>query len=118
MTPRFQVTLQHDGSVVTAITGCAAGAADQLRRCAATPAGTGGLRVGCVAFHYHRAQSRAVPSRTGTISACWHWRTRRIPKRCVYDVEVDDAPADGSAARGGVLNGRSVLRWQLQDHHR
>ncbi len=113
----FQVTLQHDGHVVTAITGAALRV--PLTSCAGALQPLQAL-VGCALD----ASPSAIIAQAKPRSNCTHWYDLSLLALAhamqseavrVYDVEVDDAPADGGAARAEVfLNGRSVLRWQLQ----
>jgi hypothetical protein len=113
----FKVTLQHDGHVVTAITGDALRV--PLTSCAGALQPLQAL-VGCALD----ASPSTIIARAKPRGNCTHWYDLSLLALAhathseavrVYDVEVDDAPADGSAARAEVfLNGRSVLRWQLQ----
>ena len=112
----FKVTLQHDGRVVTAVSGEALRV--PLTSCpgALTPLQA---LVGIALDEPPLSIAAQVKPRNN----CTHWYDlsllalahagQREPVR-VYDVEVVDQPPDGSAARAEVfLNGESILRWQL-----
>lgn len=113
----FQVTLQHDGRVVTAVAGDALRV--PLTSCAGALLPLQAL-VGCALD----ASPSAIIAQAKPRSNCTHWydlsllalaHATQSERVRVYDVEVVDAPADGSAARAEVfLNGRSIHRWQLQ----
>lgn len=112
----FRVVLRHDGRVVTAVTG------DALRvPLSSCPGALAPLQalVG-VALD---ASPQAILAQARPRNNCTHWydlsllalaHATRSERVRVYDVEVVDQAADGSAARAEVfLNGRSVHRWLL-----
>ena len=112
----FRVTLQHDGQVVTAVSGEALRV--PLTSCPGAMTPLQGL-VGIALDTPPLSISAQVKPRNN----CTHWydlsllalahAAQREPVR-VYDVEVVDQPLDGSAARAEVfLNGESIHRWQL-----
>jgi hypothetical protein len=113
----FQVTLQHDGSVVTAVSGAALRV--PLTSCAGALQPLQAL-VGCALD----ASPAAIMAKVKPRSNCTHWYDLSLLALAhvaqsdavrVYDVEVVDAPADGGAARAEVfLNGRSIHCWQLR----
>jgi len=113
----FRVTLDHDGQVVTQVSGEARRV--PLTTCAGALAPLQAL-VG-VALD---ASPSAILAKIRPRDNCTHWydlallalahATQREPVR-VYDVEVTDHPPDGGTSRAEVfLNGRSLHRWQLQ----
>jgi hypothetical protein len=113
----FKVTLQHDGSVVTAVAGDALRV--PLTSCAGALQPLQAL-VGCALD----ASPAAIRARAKPRSNCTHWYDLSLLALAhaaqseavrVYDVEVVDAPADGGAARAEVfLNARSIHRWELR----
>jgi hypothetical protein len=112
----FRVTLLHDGRVVTAVTG------DALRVPMNTCAGAIKPLQDLIGIALDTPVS-AIVARVKPRSNCTHWydlsllalaHTAHREALRVYDVEVDDQPADGSPARAEVfLNGTSVHRWLL-----
>lgn len=112
----FKVTLQHDGNAVTAITGDALRV--PLTSCPGALAPLQALVGVAVDGTLPAIVARAKPR-----DNCTHWydlallalthATQREPVR-VYDVEVEDQPADAPSARAEVfMNGRSVHRWLI-----
>jgi hypothetical protein len=112
----FRVTLQHDGRVVTAITG------DALRVPLTSCAGALAPLQTLVGLALD-ASLPAILAQSKPRNNCTHWydlsllalthATQREPVR-VYDVEVVDQAADDESARAEVfLNGVSVHRWLI-----
>jgi hypothetical protein len=112
----FRVTLQHDGKVVTAVTGAA------LR----VPMSTCGGALQPLQQLVDMPLDAPVSTIVATLnprSNCTHWYDLSLLALAhaahsetvrVYDIEVDDQPADGSAARAEVFhNGHSIHRWLL-----
>jgi len=112
----FQVTLQHDGRVVTAVSG------EALRIPLNTCSGAIKPLQALIGMALDTPVS-AIVAAANPRSNCTHWYDLSLlslahashsePVR-VYDVEVVDQPADGSPARAEVfLNGQSIHCWLL-----
>tara|TARA_R110002049_G_scaffold108853_15_gene257437 strand:- start:5092 stop:5865 length:774 start_codon:yes stop_codon:yes gene_type:complete len=112
----FRVVLQHDGLVVTGVSGSA------LR----VPLSTCGQAIKPLQALTGTALVAPLPEIVASINPranCTHWydlallalahATQDEPVR-IYDVEVVDQPPDRSPARAEVfLNGESIHRWLL-----
>ncbi|MCB1704158.1 MAG: DUF2889 domain-containing protein [Halioglobus sp.] len=112
----FRVQLQHDGSVVTGVSGSA------LR----VPMSTCGQAIKPLQALVGIALDAPLPEVVASVRPrgnCTHWldlallalaHARRDDAERIYDVEVDDQAADSSPARAEVfLDGESVHRWML-----
>ncbi len=113
----FRIQLNHDGRMVTDVDGEALrvpmsscpGALKPLQSLA-------GIKLDCAAPD--------IVAQVDPTSNCTHLYDLALlamahpgwgVKERVYDVEVEDMPTEGGTARAEVfLNGKSVLRWQLQ----
>lgn len=112
----FRVALQHDGRIVTGVSG------EALR----VPMSTCGRAIQPLQALIGTVLETPVPqilARINPRANCTHWydlallalahATQGEPER-IYDVEVVDQPQDGSPARAEVfLNGESIHRWLL-----
>jgi hypothetical protein len=112
----FQVSLQHDGTRVTAISGntlripmnTCAGAFRPLQELVGMPLGTPAPEI------VARVNPRSNCTHLYDLSLLAMAHTAYSEQQRVYDVEVADQTPDGSPARAEVfLNGASIHRWLL-----